>query len=103
MKKYSLKASLVILVASLNLSLTACDNSDSLAEAQKPVKPLSNNTSAASQREARLEREAEKLKKQAEKAASVVEEATEGAASVVEEATEDAASVVKEAAAAVSE
>jgi hypothetical protein len=92
MNKYSLKASLVILVASLNLSLTACDNSDSLAEAQKPVKPLSNNTSAASQREARLEREAEKLKKQEAAAASVVEEAT----AVVEEATsavEEAASL----------
>ncbi|MEE9345480.1 MAG: hypothetical protein V3U88_07720 [Methylococcales bacterium] len=90
MKKYSLKASLVILVAILSISLTACDNSDSLAEAQKPVEPLSNNTSAASQREARLEREAEKLRKQEAAATSVVEEAT----SVVEKAT----SAVEEAA-----
>ncbi len=78
MENCRLKTSVVILVASIYLSLTAC-NSEEYTNAQKPVKPLSGNTSFASQREAKLERAAEKLKMQekpafAEEAKAMAEE-----------------------------
>ncbi len=87
MENCRLKTSVVILVASIYLSLTAC-NSEEYTNAQKPVKPLSGNTSFASQREAKLERAAEKLKMQEKPA--IVEEATAMTeeSGLVEEATE---------------
>ncbi|MEE9424260.1 MAG: hypothetical protein V3V18_04690 [Methylococcales bacterium] len=95
MKNYRLKTGMVILVAGLHLTLTAC-NSEDYTNAQKPKSELSGGVTAASQREARRERAAEKLKEQAQKASGAVEETAQDASAVVEETAQEASAAVEE-------
>ncbi len=95
MKNYRLKTGMVILVAGLHLTLTAC-NSEDYTNAQKPKSELSGGTTAASQREARLEREAEKLKQQAQEASEAVGETAQETSKAIEETALEASEVVEE-------
>ncbi len=68
MEKFRLKTIVFILLTGLLVSLTAC-NSESYTDAQKPIRNLGGG-SAKSQKEAKLERQAERerrLKELAEK------------------------------------